>query len=58
MSCRVLQSGVCLITQPFHINGQKGYPYDHWGIDIVNYVHGYSELDWVVAHSDGSRSKN
>ena len=52
--CRVLQSGVCSITQPYHINGQKGYSYDHWGIDITDWNGSYNCLGWVVAHSAGT----
>lgn len=52
--CRVLTSGVCAITQPYHINGQKGYNYDHWGIDIVDFSQGYHALGWVCAHSEGT----
>ena len=54
MKCRVLESGICYITQPYHINEQKGYNYDHWGIDIVDFSKGYSTLGWIVAHSDGT----
>ena len=51
--CRVLESGVCSITQPYHINGQKGYNYDHWGIDITDFNGSYNVLGWIVAHTDG-----
>lgn len=54
VNCRVLQSGICSITQPYHINGQKGYSYDHWGIDITDFNGSYNTLGWVVAHSDGT----
>ena len=53
VNCRVLQGGVCSITQPYHINGQKGYKYDHWGIDLTGWNGSYNVLDWCVAHSDG-----
>lgn len=52
--CKVLSSGVCRITQPYHINGQKGYSYDHWGIDIVDFSQGYNALGWVCAHTAGT----
>ena len=52
-TCRVLSSGVCRITQPYHINGGKGYNYDHWGIDLVDFSAGYNALGWACAHSDG-----
>ena len=51
--CRVLQSGICSITQPYHINGQLGYNYNHWGIDLTGFNGSYNVLDWEVAHSDG-----
>lgn len=53
VKCRVLESGICSITQPYHINGQKGYSYDHWGIDITDFNGTYNVLGWEVAHSDG-----
>lgn len=53
VKCRVLESGICSITQPYHINGQKGYSYDHWGIDITDFNGSYNTLGWVVAHTDG-----
>ena len=53
MRCRALESGVALITQPYHINGSKGYNYDHWGIDLTDFSQGYSALGWIVAHSNG-----
>lgn len=52
-NCRVLESGVCGITQPYHINGQKGYNYDHWGIDLTDMDGDVHVLGWEVAHSDG-----
>lgn len=54
MNCRVIESGVCYMTQPYHINGAKGYNYDHWGVDLVDFSKGYSTLGWIVAHSDGT----
>lgn len=54
MKCRVLESGIAYMTQPFHINGAKGYNYDHWGVDLVDYSSGYSTLGWIVAHSGGT----
>ena len=50
---RTLESNVCSITQPYHIKCDKGYNYDHWGIDITGFNGSYNVLDWVVAHSDG-----
>lgn len=54
MNCRVLESGVMIETQPYHINGDKGYNYDHWGVDLVDYSQGYHALGWIVAHSEGT----
>ena len=51
--CRVMESGICSITQPYHINGQRGYDYDHWGIDLTDFNGSYNVLGWEVAHSDG-----
>lgn len=53
VKCRVLESGICSITQPYHINGQKGYDYDHEGIDITDFNGYCNVLGWIVAHSDG-----
>ena len=52
-NCRVLQSGVCYITQPFHYAGSKGYTYYHGGIDLVDFSQGYSNLGYITAHSAG-----
>lgn len=52
--CRVLESGKCTVTQPYHINGQKGYNYDHWGIDLVDWNGSYNVLGWIVAHTAGT----
>jgi hypothetical protein len=52
-NCRVLQSGTCLITQPFHYAGDKGYDYYHGGVDLVDFSQGYSTLGYIVAHSAG-----
>lgn len=47
MKCRVLESGMCIITQ----NYKKGV---HDGVDIVNTnSKGAHLLGWEVAHSDG-----
>ena len=47
MKCRVLESGMCIITQ----NYKKGV---HDGVDIVNTnSKGSHILGWEVAHSDG-----
>ena len=51
--CRVLSSGVMIMTQPFHYAGQKGYNYAHLGLDLVDYSQGYHALGWVCAHSPG-----
>lgn len=52
-NCRVLETGIYFLNQPYHINGDKGYKYDHWGVDITDYSQGYNRLCWIVAHSDG-----
>ena len=41
------------VTQPYHINGEGGYNYDHWGIDLVCWNGSYTTLGWILAHSDG-----
>ncbi len=46
MECRVLESKNCRITSDY---GKRGNSFHH-GVDIVKY---YSELDYIVAHSDG-----
>lgn len=46
MSCRVLKSGKHRITSAYGPR-KGGY---HYGVDIVKH---YSELDYIVAHSDG-----
>lgn len=47
MKCRVLESGMCIITQGY----KKGY---HDGVDLVNTnKNGDHILGWEVAHSDG-----
>ena len=51
--CRVIESGICYITQPFHYTGQYGYTYNHFGIDLVDWNGSYTCLNWIVAHSDG-----
>lgn len=53
MKSRVLESGISYMTQPYHINGQKGYNYDHWGVDLVDWDGSHTMLGWIVAHSDG-----
>lgn len=53
-NCRVIESGICSITQQYHINGQRGYNYDHWGIDLTDWNGSYNILGWLVAHSDGT----
>lgn len=52
-NCRVLQSGVMRMTQPFHYAGQKGYNYAHLGIDLVDFSKGYNALGYIVAHTAG-----
>ena len=54
VASRVLEGKVTSITQPYHINGEKGYNYDHWGIDLTGFNGSYNVLDWIVAHSDGT----
>ena len=45
--CRVLESGVCDITNPFNKDNHKG-------IDLVNVTkQGKHILGWIVAHSEG-----
>ena len=51
--CRVLQTGVCLITQPFHYK-ENGWDYAHLGMDLTEYSKGYSALGYIVAHSEGT----
>ena len=41
------------VTQPYHINGEGGYNYNHWGIDLVCWNGSYTCLGWIMAHSDG-----
>ena len=41
------------VTQPYHINGEGGYNYNHWGIDLVGWNGSYTCLTWIKAHSDG-----
>ena len=50
---RVIEGGTTSITQPYHINGGKGYNYDHWGIDLTGFNGSYNVLAWIVAHTDG-----
>ena len=51
---RVIEGGTTSITQPYHINGAKGYDYDHWGIDLTGFNGSYNVLAWITAHSDGT----
>lgn len=53
ITTRVIEGGRTSITQPYHINGQKGYSYNHWGIDLTGFNGSYNVLAWEVAHSDG-----
>ena len=53
MISRVIEGGSTSITQPYHINGAKGYDYDHWGIDLTGFNGSYNVLAWITAHSDG-----
>lgn len=48
---RVLKT--TFVTQPYHINGQYGYGYNHWGIDLVCYNDYGTCLGDVYAHSSG-----
>ena len=41
------------VTQPYHIYGEGGYNYNHWGIDLVGWNGSYTCLAWIKAHSDG-----
>lgn len=41
------------VTQPYHINGEGGYNYNHWGIDLVGWNGSSTCLAWIKAHSDG-----
>ena len=41
------------VTQPYHINGEGGYNYNHWGIDLVCWNGSTTCLGWIMAHSDG-----
>ncbi len=41
------------VTQPYHINGEGGYNYNHWGIDLVGWNGSATCLAWIKAHSDG-----
>lgn len=53
VTSRVIEGGVTFVTQPYHTNGQYGYDYEHWGIDLVSW-NGYNTcLAWITAHSDG-----
>ena len=51
---RVIEGGSTSMTQPYHINGQKGYSYDHWGVDLTGFNGSYNVLAWIVAHSAGT----
>lgn len=42
------------VTQPYHINGEGGYNYNHWGIDLVGWNGNSTCLAWIKAHSDGT----
>lgn len=41
------------VTQPYHINGEGGYNYNHWGIDLVGWNGSSTCLCTIKAHSDG-----
>ena len=41
------------VTQPYHINGEGGYNYNHWGIDLVGWNGNSTCLCMIKAHSDG-----
>lgn len=51
---RVIKGGRTSITQQYHINGQRGYNYDHWGIDLTGFNGSYNVLDYITAHSAGT----
>ena len=51
---RVIKSGTTSMTQPYHINGQKGYNYDHWGVDLTGFNGSYNTLEYITAHSAGT----
>ena len=51
---RVIQGGSTSMTQPYHINGQKGYNYDHWGVDLTGFNGSYNTLAYITAHSAGT----
>lgn len=51
--CRVIQGGLCLITQPYHSQG-GGWTYAHWGIDLTDFSQGYSALNYILAHTEGT----
>lgn len=53
MITRVIQGGNTSMTQPYHLAGQKGYSYNHLGVDLTGYNGQYNIVDWLVAHSDG-----
>lgn len=54
VTSRVIQGGRTSITQPYHINGGKGYNYNHWGIDLTGFNGSYNVLAWITAHSAGT----
>ena len=51
--CRVLKSGKCYITQPYHLK-VANWKAAHYGMDLVDYSKGYHALDYVVAHTEGT----
>lgn len=53
MITRVIQGGNTSMTQPYHLAGQKGYSYNHFGVDLTGFNGQYNVVDWIVAHSDG-----
>ena len=54
VTSRVLLNKATSITQPYHINGQYGYNYDHYGIDLTGFNGSYNVLDWIIAHTAGT----
>lgn len=54
ITTRVIQGGTTSVTQPYHINGQLGYNYDHDGVDLTGFNGSYNVLAWITAHSAGT----
>ena len=54
LTTRVIQGGTTSMTQPYHINGQRGYNYDHEGVDLTGFNGSYNVLAWITAHTAGT----